>query len=353
MVKLFRNGVVPLVASAMLLFALYHLLFAAEKRPDLTPPGVPPTTASGRVVGAVGLVEPESENLAIGSAQSGIVLEVHVPSSRVGERVKAGDPLFRVDDRQLKAQLAINQANLAAAQAQLTRLENQPRAEDVDPLVAKVKVAEAIVKQWDDKVQRSSQLRQEAIAKEEVAQRKLSQEVASAELTQAREELKRVKAGAWSHDIAVSKAAVAVAQANVDYIENEIERCLVRAPIDGHVLQVNVRPGEYVSQATGKGLVVLGNLAALHVRVDIDEQEIPRFQPGTGGTACPRGNAKTRLPIEFVRVEPYVVPKKMLSGDAAERVDTRVLQVIYRVVPSAKEELFVGQQLDVFLEKVE
>ena len=62
-----------------------------------------------------------------------------------------------------------------------------------------------------------------------------------------------------------------------------------------------------------------------------------------------RGNADLKAPLQFVRFEPFVVPKRSLTGDSTERVDTRVLQVIYRVerddVP-----LFVGQQLDVFID---
>ena len=49
-----------------------------------------------------------------------------------------------------------------------------------------------------------------------------------------------------------------------------------------------------------------------------------------------------------MRVEPYVVPKKSLTGDNTERVDTRVLQVIYALV-SADRRVYVGQQLDVFV----
>jgi hypothetical protein len=55
------------------------------------------------------------------------------------------------------------------------------------------------------------------------------------------------------------------------------------------------------------------------------------------------------FPLRFVRIEPYVVPKKSLTGDNTERVDTRVLQVIYAVDTQGKR-LFVGQQLDVFID---
>jgi hypothetical protein len=86
--------------------------------------------------------------------------------------------------------------------------------------------------------------------------------------------------------------------------------------------------------------------------VDIDEHDIPRayryFTSGVPAYASPRGDPGMRFPLTFVRIEPYVIPKKSLTGDNTERVDTRVLQVIYRVDNDAPA-LFVGMQVDVFL----
>ena len=92
------------------------------------------------------------------------------------------------------------------------------------------------------------------------------------------------------------------------------------------------------------------------MRVDIDEFEIDRFDPAFAARAVPRGSAGTEYTLAFVRVEPFVVPKKSLTGDNSERVDTRVLQVIYDCAPErdgppgSGKRLFVGQQVDVFIE---
>src|SRR5438105_7092772 len=146
---------------------------------------------------------------------------------------------------------------------------------------------------------------------------------------QAKADLELLKAGAWQADKEVSRAAVALAEAQVDQTKTEIDRATVRAPIDGQVLQVNVRPGEYVGAQPGQTLVMMGDLTRHHVRADIDEHDIPRFQPGLPARAFRRGHAEHELKLAFVRVEPYVTPKKSLTGDNTERVDTRVLQVIY------------------------
>ena len=70
---------------------------------------------------------------------------------------------------------------------------------------------------------------------------------------------------------------------------------------------------------------------------------------GASAIAHVRGDANLKTPLQFVRFEPYVVPKKSLTGDSTERVDTRVLQVIYKI-DRQDLPLFVGQQMDVFID---
>jgi multidrug resistance efflux pump len=142
---------------------------------------------------------------------------------------------------------------------------------------------------------------------------------------------------------------VAQARAQVEMTKTDLERTLVRAPVVGDVLQVNVRPGEYVGTPPGQALIVLGKVHQLHVRVDIDEQDIWRFRPTAPARAFARGNPRQSYALTFVRVEPYVIPKKSLTGDNTERVDTRVLQVIY-ALGSSDGPIYVGQQVDVFTE---
>ena len=95
--------------------------------------------------------------------------------------------------------------------------------------------------------------------------------------------------------------------------------------------------------------MLLGSDTRLHVRVDIDETDAWRLKPDARAVAFVRGNAEFKTPLRFVRIEPYVVPKTSLTGDTAERVDTRVLQVIYSFDP-ASVSVHVGQLMDVYIE---
>jgi hypothetical protein len=85
------------------------------------------------------------------------------------------------------------------------------------------------------------------------------------------------------------------------------------------------------------------------VRVDIDETNAPRIRPGSKAVAHLKGDSTKCFPLLFLRIDPYVVPKRNLTGDNTERVDVRVLQVIYRFQPPAFR-VYVGQQVDVFID---
>ena len=159
-----------------------------------------------------------------------------------------------------------------------------------------------------------------------------------------------LKAGAWAPDIAVAKSELAQAEAQLKAVETNIERLTTRAPMDGVILQDKVRLGQYAQCGPlSEPLMVLGGGKHIHIRADVDENDAWRVRPHTPATAFVRGDAAEKYALEFVRFEPYVIPKKSLTGDTTERVDTRVLQVIYRV-KNSNVSLYVGQQMDVYIE---
>lgn len=362
--KRFGKFILPLFAVGMLAFAIYHVVLAQQKPPKPPPPLEPARTPFGSTVAGAGIVEARSQNIAIGSALPGVVLKVWSPEelglpprsnltpweALIGQYVKKGDPLFRVDDRQLKSLLAFHEANLASARAQLAKLEQMPRPEELTVSKAKTEVAEAAVQVQRDLAERDAKLvASGAVNDEQYRQHRLSLASAQRQLAQAKAELALTRAGSWEADKEIARAAVKLAEAQVQQDKTDIDRAIVRAPIDGIVLQVNVRPGEFVAPISNQAQVVLGAITDhLNIRVDVDEHDIPRFEAGAAAVASLRGAPDKKYPLAFVRVEPYVIPKRSLTGDNTERVDTRVMQVIYALKLEGKP-IYVGQQLDVFI----
>jgi len=337
----------PIFAIALIAFSVRYLAHGKERIPKVPPPVQPPETPFKNTVAGAGMVEPQTENISIGAPLPGIVTKVMV---KVDQRVKAGDPLFQIDDRDRKAELAVRQAMLADAKSSLARLEAMPRPEELPAAEAKVNEAKADWENWEQQWSRGEKLvTDRAISQEEFLERKQSAIQARERFNRAVADSNLLKAGSWKPDIQVAKSAVERAAAQVQQAQIEIDRLTVRALVDGAVLQVNVRPGEFVGAPPGQALIVLGSVKQLHVRVDIDEYDIPRFVTDARARATLKGQSGDFFPLTFVRIEPYVVPKKSLTGDNTERVDTRVLQVIYAVETGGKR-LFVGQQLDVFVD---
>jgi multidrug resistance efflux pump len=147
-----------------------------------------------------------------------------------------------------------------------------------------------------------------------------------------------------------ARTDIAAEEAGLRATEVEIARSTVAAPTNATVLKVDVRPGEYVAAGVvARPPMILGGLTPLHVRADIDEHEGVRVRAGAAAEARPRGDPSRRFRLAFVRFEPFVIPKRSLTGDATERVDTRVLQAIYRIEGDVAG-MYVGQQLDIFIE---
>ena len=78
-------------------------------------------------------------------------------------------------------------------------------------------------------------------------------------------------------------------------------------------------------------------------------RSLPYFSRGAEAIATLKGRPQVRFPLKFVYVEPYVIPKQSLTGYNSERVDTRVLQVLYELPEKRPVEVHVGQQMDVYL----
>jgi len=305
-----KKFILPLIALAALVFGIGSVVRSQPKHEVTVPPSPPPASPFLHTVAAVGLVETSTENIAIGTPRADVVSEVVVT---VDQPVKTGDPLLKLDDRHLRAELAMRQADLHVAESQ-------------------VKVNAAMLNDASRQLGFFESLKDKnAISAEDLTRRRSAVETAQARLDEA-------------------NAQVVSAAAQIQMTETNLERSIVRAPMDGDVLQVKIHPGEFApAGVTATPLILLGRLKPLHIRVDVDEHEAWRVHPDAKATAAVRGNANLKTPLTCVRFEPFVVPKKSLTGDSTERVDTRVLQVIYRVEGDALP-LFVGQQMDVFID---
>ncbi len=340
---------IPLIAAMAVGFGVATLNHLTPKEQLLDAPNAPPLTKLGRnTISGLGEVQMAGEPIAIATPLSGIVSKVHVVP---GQTVTCGEPLFALDDRALRAELEQRMTTLATASAKLRKLKAGTRPEELPPVRARVAAATATMKRNEDAWNRAKLLlEQRALSDEEHLARKYAYEQSSAELIQAKADLAKLEAGTWCHDIDIAEHEVMSAQASVEQVQVDLDRLIVRAPVDGLVLHVDVRPGEFAeSTKTEKPLVQLGVHGPLRVRVQVDEEDASRVRPDARAEGFVRGRDRTHIELRFIRIDPRIVPKSSLSGGTTERVDTRVLFVVYEVV-GVPQRVYAGQKLDVFME---
>ena len=340
--------VLPILAVAGLVFAVNRVVEARRPGPTAEPIVEPPTRPdSVKMIAGSGLVEARRENIPIGVNIPGVVTEVFV---KKGEKVKVGAPLFRTDDREFKSMLAVREAELASSQAQLHKLIASPRPEDIPPAKAAAQEAEARMADAEAALARTERLFQrQMIAASDYDKDRYAYYAAKATYAKAKADLEKILAGSWKEDIEIARAAVQLARSQVESIKTSLERLIVRAPMDGEVLQLNVRLGQFAAMTWKEPMIVLGDSKRLHVRIDIDEPELLYFSKGAEAIATLKGRPNIRFPLKFVYVEPYVIPKQSLTGNNSERVDQRVLQVIYELPDDRPLDVYIGQQVDVYM----
>ena len=339
---------IPLLAAAALGFGVATTLILTPEE-HLTPAPHPPasSTLSGETVAGLGELQTPGEPVLISPPIEGVVQEVHAVA---GAEVRKGDTLFTIDDRELRADLCLKQAMLAIANARLDRLRAGTRPEELPPARARVDAAQVALERAEDLLARAERLgAQDVISREELKTRGFALRQARAELALVQAELARLEAGAWELDLGVAERELDQARAAVERVRTDLDRLVVRAPADGVALRVDVRAGEFVrSGDAARPPIVLGRKGPFEVRVQVDEEDASRVAPGAPAEGFVRGRERIRVDLRFIRIEPRVVPKTSLTGMSSERVDTRVLFVVYEVI-GAPDRVYPGQKLDVFI----
>lgn len=286
----------PLVALLGVALSVFVMLRGHKTVPPAAPVSAAPHAPYRSFVAGTGIIEANTENIAVGTQIPGVVSKIYV---QIGSRVKAGDPLFTIDDRAQRALVQVKTAAAQVAEAQLAHAKYE------------LGLGEGLTEK-------------RVLSLEDRETRRYNAQTAEAQLAQAK--------------------------ADFESSKTDLDRLTVRAPVDGQVMQLKVHLGEFAPAGIlSQPLILLGGVEPLHVRVNVDENDAWRVRDNAEAIGFLRGNNEIKTPLHFVCFEPYVVPKVSLTGDSTERVDTRVLQTIYSF-DRGNLPIYVGQQMDVYID---
>lgn len=350
---MFKRPPLSIVLAAIgFLVAIGYLVFDGFELPAQEPIRPPATKSSPQAIVGVGMIEASDEAIRVAPYTAGRVAKVFVSE---GDVVTAGDPLYQLETDELSADVRAQQALVASLQSKLTRLAQEPRPESIPPLEAAVARAKVMVAQAERHYNKLVAIPDpRARSQEELDNAELQLAEANATLNEATANLNELNAGAWQYETDEVRNQLAAEREKTNALNVRLAKSLVRAPIDGTVLSVNLRVGEYVTgqsngQATNDESVILGNLKTLQVRVDVDEITASRVMVNMPAEAALKGDSQRRFPLTYKRINPLMVPKQNLTGTTAERVDVRVLQLLYTFNQPEDFPVYVGQQVDVYL----
>jgi HlyD family secretion protein len=357
-----RSKVVFIVSGVGLLLALVSAFLASQQPTALPPAYNPAANPYAKGIYANGIIESvqaQGENINIYPEVTGPITQVLVAE---GAKVHKGDLLLTIDDSVQRATAEQEQAQAEAARAMLEELKAEPRRETLAVSKAQVDNALATLKNAQDQLAKQEQsyaIESKSVSGDALDNARNAAKIAATNLKVIEQQYALTKAGAWVYDIrnqerqyvALSKAYAASAALLAKYS--------IRAPTDGVVRRVEAAVGSYVSPQGAfdsytedmAPLIVMSTPDDnLQVRVYIDEILIHRMaDPGKITAEMFIRGTDTHVPLTFTRIQPYVSPKIELSDARQERVDLRVLPVIFHFASPKALNLYPGQLVDVYV----
>jgi HlyD family secretion protein len=208
-----------------------------------------------------------------------------------GDHVKQGQVMVRLEDDEYRAQMLQAEGQLENLKAKLSELENGSRPEEIAKAVADVEQSKADLENAKVTLDRTKKLVSDGVLSKQAlddAQAKYDNYIARTNSLQRTYEL--AKLGPRKEEIAAMRASVKQTQGILDFAKTQLDNTVIKAPVEGTILERNVEKGEFVTTGFvgdkgAKGYVVsLANLNDLQVELDINQNDFAKLAPTQKGT---------------------------------------------------------------------
>jgi HlyD family secretion protein len=358
-----KRRLLVILAVVGILGGLASAYFYGSKQPAPPPVFTPAQNPYAKGIYANGIIESyqsNGANINIFPEVAGTITQILVAE---GAAVARGTPLLMIDDSIQKPVVEQQKAQAGAALALLQELKAQPRKEVLEVSKAQAEAAAANLKTAQDqlsKLKKSFELDPQSVSRDQLDNAENAAKVAKANLDTAQKQLELTKAGAWVYDIQNQQHLYEALAKTYEAGKALLDKYTILAPVDGVVLAVNAAAGGFIStqgaygtytQGFGPVIVMAQSDPYFQVRCYVDEILIPKLpRPAQMKAMMFLRGTETKIPLEFVRTQPYVTPKIELSNERTERVDVRVLPIVFRFEPPKETHVYPGQLVDVYLE---
>ena len=296
-----------------------------------------------RAVAAGGLVEPVSEARELAAGVVGRLVKMNVEE---GDSVTAGAVIAQVENDDLKAQLDAAAADALARENELARLKAGARPEEISAARAQLREAEAAAALARSASERQAALAAKQATSKEAAERAdADRDTAEARRDLAAQKLALLVAPPRSEDVGIAQSNLNAARARLAEIGAQIEKTVLRSPIDGVILKLYRRAGETVTNLPPTPVAVVGDISRLRVRADVDESDVAQI--GLHQTVWITADAfpGKRFRGTVAQIGFQLGRKNFRNNNPEERLDTKILEVLIDLEPGAR--LPIGLPVDI------
>ncbi len=347
------------VGFAVALYSAFVFAQQPQPQPPVFNPAANPYPDGIHANGIVESLQSQGENVNIYPEVSGPITGILVHEGSV---VKKGTPLLTIDDFVQRATVEQEGAQVEAARTTLAELNAQPRPEALQVASAQVENAKAALKNAQDQLAKQEQsyaIDPKSVSRNDLDNARNVEKVADTAYQVVQRQYELTRAGAWIYDIQNQEKQLDALTKARDFGKALLDKYTIRAPADGVVMSIGATVGSYVSPQGAYGsytqgygpLIVMGTPQdELAVRAYVDEILVHRLpDPAHVQAKMFIQGTDITIPLQFERIQPYVSPKIELSNQRQERVDVRVLPMIFRFKKPANLSLYPGQLVDVYI----
>jgi HlyD family secretion protein len=340
-----------LLAAGTILGILTGILVSRHGKAVETPPAQAARLAipaTGGWVAGPGTVEPVSESIKVGSEITGKLQSVLVDQ---GATVKKGQVLAILVNDDYHAAVLAARATLADRQANLEKIINGARRQERDEAQAAVRETETNANNAAAEMARRQRLYEKGVvSREETENYENQYKMAKARYDEALQHFKLIDAEARPEDVQMARAAVQLAQADLDQNEAKYEKTFIRSPLDGVILRRHHRGGEIVVSSANNPdpVFTLGDCHVLRVRVDVDESDVAQLRLGERAYVTARTFGDRKFWGRVVQIGEQLGKKNVQTDEPTEYVDKKILETLVQL--DSGHELPVGLRVDGYIE---
>ncbi len=305
------------------------------------------TPPSPWIATAVGRIDSADESRQLVAAVDGVVAQIYVAR---GETVVRGQPLLRVSCDPRETEIATRAADAARAAASADTVDDGARFEEIAAARADTEASRSVARNQQQRLDQARALIERGfVSKRELDARTNERDGAEAALRAAEARLNRLHNGARRSERAEKHAEAAMAHSAVRTARAVAEQCTLKSPVNGRVLQILRREGEFSGATAGTPLIVVGDVSRLMARAEINERDAALVRPGQAAEIWVEGQPK-RWAGRVTHLASVMGRRSARSLDPTDRFDRDVREAFVAFDGAAPPAL-VGLRVTVGLKR--